>query len=127
MMVPVAFVLRHTLIEVESTRRVSEGQQSKAEMIYQYLVGPRFRQRVQAIVEAFGVMQEDLEKEKRAIMKQWAKREEQLQRAMQATVGMYGDLQGIAGKTMQEIQGLDMDAFDANERSAVRQIAFTSN
>ena len=127
MMVPVAFVLRHTLIEVESTRRVSEGQQSKAEMIYQYLVGPRFRQRVQAIVEAFGVMQEDLEKEKRAIMKQWAKREEQLQRAMQATVGMYGDLQGIAGKTMQEIQGLDMDAFDANERPAVRQIAFTSN
>ena len=127
MMVPVAFVLRHTLIEVESTRRVSEGQQSKAEMIYQYLVGPRFRQRVQAIVEAFGVMQEDLEKEKRAIMKQWAKREEQLQRAMQATVGMYGDLQGIAGKTMQEIQGLDMDAFDANDRAAVRQISFTSN
>ena len=90
-------------------------------------MGPRFRQRVQAIVEAFGVMQEDLEKEKRAIMKQWAKREEQLQRAMQATVGMYGDLQGIAGKTMQEIQGLDMDAFDANDRAAVRQISFTSN
>jgi hypothetical protein len=126
-MVPVAFVLRHTLIEVESTRRVSEGQQSKAEMIYQYLVGPRFRQRVQAIVEAFGTMQEDLEKEKRALMKQWAKREEQLQRAMQATVGMYGDLQGIAGKTMEEIQGLDMDAFDSDLRPAVRQIAFTSN
>ncbi|MFL6464902.1 MAG: DUF2130 domain-containing protein [Bryobacteraceae bacterium] len=126
-MIPVAFVLRHTLIEVESTRRVSEGQQSKAEMIYQYLVGPRFRQRVQAIVEAFGSMQEDLDKEKRAIMKQWAKREEQLQRAMQATVGMYGDLQGIAGKTMQEIQGLDMDAFDLDQLPAVRQIAFTSN
>jgi hypothetical protein len=126
-MIPVAFVLRHTLIEVESTRRVSEGQQSKAEMIYQYLVGPRFRQRVQAIVEAFGSMQEDLDKEKRAIMKQWAKREEQLQRAMQATVGMYGDLQGIAGKTMQEIQGLDMDAFDSDQLPAVRQIAFTSN
>ena len=127
MMVPVAFVLRHTLIEVETTRRVSEGQQSKAEMIYQYLVGPRFRQRVQAIVEAFGSMQEDLEKEKRAIMKQWAKREEQLQRAMQATVGMYGDLQGIAGKTMEEIQGLDIETLDSDGRPAVRQIAFTSN
>ena len=126
-MIPVAFVLRHTLIEVESTRRVSEGQQSKAEMVYQYLVGPRFRQRVQAIVEAFGSMQEDLDKEKRAIMKQWAKREEQLQRAMQATVGMYGDLQGIAGKTMQEIQGLDMDTFDSDQLPTVRQIAFTNN
>jgi hypothetical protein len=26
---------------------------------------------------------------------------------MQATVGMYGDLQGIAGKTLQEIEGLE--------------------
>lgn len=30
-------------------------------------------------------------------MKQWAKREEQIERVMGATVGMYGDLQGIAG------------------------------
>jgi hypothetical protein len=26
---------------------------------------------------------------------------------MQATVGMYGDLQGIAGRTLQEIEGLE--------------------
>ena len=50
-------------------------------------------------------MQEDLDKEKKAITKQWAKREEQIERVMQATVGMYGDLQGIAGKTLQEIEG----------------------
>ena len=42
-------------------------------------------------------MQEDLDKEKKAITKQWAKRTEQIDRVMQATVGMYGDLQGIAG------------------------------
>ncbi len=127
MMLPVAFVLRHTLIEVEITRKTSEGQQTKAEMVYQYLVGPRFRQRVQAIMEAFESMQEDLDKEKRMIQKQWAKREEQLGRALQATVGMYGDLQGMAGKTMGEIQGLDMDVCDADQRPPVRQISFTSN
>ncbi len=42
---------------------------------------------------------------------------------MQATVGMYGDLQGIAGKTMQEIDGLDMDALDKAEPLHVRQMA----
>ena len=42
-------------------------------------------------------MQDDLDKERKAIMKQWAKREEQIERVMGATVGMYGDLQGIAG------------------------------
>ena len=45
-------------------------------------------------------------------MKQWAKREEQIHRVMQATVGMYGDLQGIAGKTLQEIEGLGFPALE---------------
>jgi len=31
---------------------------------------------------------------------------------MQATVGMYGDLQGIAGKSLQEIEGLELKALD---------------
>jgi hypothetical protein len=109
---PVAVTLRHALIEVASARQATEGQQTKMEMVYQYLTGPRFRQRVQAIVEAFSSMQEDLDKERKAITKQWAKREEQIHRVMQATVGMYGDLQGIAGKTLQEIDGIDFPALE---------------
>jgi hypothetical protein len=110
---PVAVTLRHTLLEVSLARQSSEGQQTKMEMVYQYLTGPRFRQRVQAIVEAFSSMQEDLDKEKRAITKQWAKREEQIERVMGATVGMYGDLQGIAGRSLQEIDGLELQALEA--------------
>jgi hypothetical protein len=105
---PVAIILRQSLLEVALARQSSEGQQTKTEMVYQYLTGPRFRQRVEAIVEAFSTMQEDLDKERKAIMKQWAKREEQIERVMGATVGMYGDLQGIAGKSLQEIEGLDL-------------------
>ena len=52
--------LRQTLIEVAAARQASEGQQTKMEMVYGYLTGPRFRQRVQAIVEAFSSMKEDL-------------------------------------------------------------------
>ncbi|MCA9499703.1 MAG: DUF2130 domain-containing protein [Nitrospira sp.] len=110
---PVAIAMRHTLMEVAGARQASEGQQTKMEMVYQYLMGPRFRQRVQAIVEGFSSMKEDLDKERKVIMKQWAKREEQIDRVMMATVGMYGDLQGIAGKTLQEIEGLELQALDA--------------
>jgi hypothetical protein len=106
----VATVLRHTLLQVSTARQITEGQQTKTEMVYQYLTGPRFRQRVEAIVEAFSSMKEDLDKERKAIMKQWAKREEQIERVMGATVGMYGDLQGIAGKSLQEIEGLELEA-----------------
>jgi hypothetical protein len=112
---PVATVLRNTLLQVNMARQVSEGQQTKTEMVYQYLTGPRFRQRVEAIVEAFSCMQEDLDKERKVIMKQWAKREEQIERVMCSTVGMYGDLQGIAGKSLQEIEGLELKAIGLND------------
>lgn len=110
---PVAVALRHLLMEVTLARQASEGQHTKMELVYQYLMGPRFRQRVQAIVEAFTTMQEDLDKERKVMIKQWAKREEQIDRVMQATVGMYGDLQGIAGKSLQEIEGLSWTALNS--------------
>ncbi len=108
-----AVALRHSLIELASARQALDGQQTKTEMVYQYLTGPRFRHRVEAIVEAFSSMQEDLDREKKAITKQWAKREEQIERVMQATVGMYGDLQAIAGKSLQEIEGLELTALES--------------
>ena len=110
--IPVAMMLRQGLLQLSQTRALSEGQHTKTEMVYQYLTGPRFKQRVEAIVEAFSSMQDDLDKERKVIMKQWAKRQEQIERVMGATVGMYGDLQGIAGKSLQEIEGLELAALD---------------
>ncbi len=109
---PVALALRNLLVEVAGARKSSEGQQTKTKMVYQYLTGPRFRQRVEAIVEAFSSMKRDLDRERMVMTKQWAKREEQIDRVMEATVGMYGDLQGIAGKSFQEIEGLELRALD---------------
>jgi hypothetical protein len=109
---PVSAILRNTLLQVALARQVSAGQQSKTELVYQYLTGPRFRQRVEAIVEAFSAMKDDLDKERKVIMKQWAKREEQIERVMGGTVGMYGDLQGIAGKSLQEIEGLELRSLE---------------
>jgi len=116
-LIPVATILRQSLLDLAMARQASEGQQTKTELVYQYLTGPRFRQRVQAIVEAFSSMQEDLDREKKAITKQWAKREEQIERVMQATVGMYGDLQAIAGKTLKEIEGLELRALGVSGNS----------
>jgi len=118
LIIPIATVLRDSLVQVNSARLINEGQQTKAEMVYQYLTGPRFRQRVEAIVEAFSSMQVDLDKERKVIMKQWAKRSEQIERVMSATVGMYGDLQGIAGKSIQEIEALEFPALPPGDSDA---------
>ncbi len=103
----VALSLRQSLVEVALVRQASEGQQTKTELVYRYLTGPRFRQRLEAIVEAFSSMKKDLDAEKKTITRQWAKREKQIERVMDSTMGMWGDLQGIAGKSLQEIEGLE--------------------
>ena len=119
LIVPIATILRNTLLDVSTARLITQGQQTKAEMVYQYLTGPLFRQRVEAIVEGFTNMQDDLDKERKVITKQWAKRSEQIDRVMCATVGMYGDLQGIAGQSIQEIEGLELKAIGDGDETLV--------
>ena len=53
-------------------------------------------------------MQEDLERERKTMTKLWARRTEQIRCVVESTAGMYGDLQGIAGKTLLEIDGLEL-------------------
>jgi len=103
-----AIALRYSLMELANVRLAREGQNGKMELVYEYLTGPRFRHRISAIVERSIAMKEDLEKERRAIQRLWAKREEQIDGITLATIGMYGDLQGIAGRSIQEIEGLDL-------------------
>jgi hypothetical protein len=105
--VPIALALRQSLVELAKLRQAGEGQQTKMEMVYQYLIGSRFRHRIQAIVEKFTEMHTDLEKERRTMTRMWAKREQQIRIAVESTAGMYGDLQGIAGRTLLEIEGLE--------------------
>jgi hypothetical protein len=53
-------------------------------------------------------MQSDLERERRAAMKQFAKRDHQIRGVIDSMAGMVGDLQGIAGKAVEEIEALTM-------------------
>lgn len=116
-LVPVVIAVRHTLIEVASARQSSEGQQTKMQMMYQYLIGPRFRHRVEAIVDKFTDMQDDLNRERKMMTRSWAKREEQIRGVIESTAGMYGDLQGIAGRHLQEIEGLDLPLLEAGDET----------
>lgn len=113
--IPVAIALRQSLIEIAKVRQAGDGQQTKMELVYDYLTGPRFRHRIEAIVEKFSDMQSDLDKERKATTRLWAKREAQIRGVVEATVGMYGDLQGIAGKALQEIEALSPPALDASD------------
>ncbi|PJA02328.1 DUF2130 domain-containing protein [bacterium (Candidatus Gribaldobacteria) CG_4_10_14_0_2_um_filter_36_18] len=102
-----AIALRINLTQVAMTKLATVGKNEKIEVIFNYLTGLEFRQRVEAIVEAFTAMKGDLEKEKRVYTRQWAQREKQIERVITNTVGMYGDLQGLIGSSMQSIPALE--------------------
>jgi len=108
--VPLALLLRATLIQITETKQAHVGKNEKMEILYNYLSGPEFRGRVETIIEAFTTMRAQLEQEKRVYVKLWAQREKQIERVVTSTVGMHGDLKGLMGAALPEIKELTLDA-----------------
>ena len=92
---PVATVLRANLLQIAQARNAAINKGEKLELLHRYLTGVDFRQRVEAVVEAFERMREDLDQERRAAERQWARRSRQIEAVTFNIAGMYGDLQGL--------------------------------
>jgi len=77
--------------------------------LYDYLCGVEFRQHIEALVETFKGLQEQLDAEQRAFARQWKEREQQIQKAIQHAALLYGGIQGIAGRdSLPEIRSLQL-------------------
>lgn len=109
-----ALALRSGLVEVARTRVSAAGKGEKMEQVYNYLSGQDFRQRIEALVESYTTMKIDLEAERRAMEKIWARRDQQLQRGVKNMAGLYGDLQGIIGNSLQPIPKLELPPADGD-------------
>ena len=92
---PLATVLRANLAQMVQARSAAIHKEEKLELLYRYLSGIAFRQRVEAMVEGFARMREDLEQERRASERMWARRVKQIESVTFNICGMYGDLQGL--------------------------------
>ncbi len=106
--VSLAIALRVVLVQVANAREFEMGKKEKMELVYTYLTGPEFKNRVSAIIEAFRAMHEDLESEKRAMQRIWERRAKQIEKVISNTSGMYGDLEGLAGNALPSIKILEL-------------------
>ena len=106
-----AGVLRANLSELARTRTAAMHKEEKLELLHRYLSGVEFRQRVEAVVEAFTAMRHDLDQERRAAERQWARRARQIDAVTLNVSGMYGDLQGIL-PALPSIRQLELPAGD---------------
>ncbi|KKQ91708.1 MAG: hypothetical protein UT17_C0004G0056 [Candidatus Woesebacteria bacterium GW2011_GWB1_39_10] len=106
--IPLSWSLRFNLVSLFHERTSSEGKDEKMKILYQYLTGTEFKNRVEGIVDAFSNLQEELEKEKRYFNVKWARQEKEIRKVIDHTHGMYGDLQGVIGKSLPEIKSLEL-------------------
>ncbi|WP_447974781.1 DUF2130 domain-containing protein [Nitrospira sp. Kam-Ns4a] len=114
---PLAVALREQLIRTAFARQAAEGMQEKMAALYRYLAGDEFRHRVEALVETFKAMEDQLAKERRAMEKLWAERAKQIERLMTNTAGMYGAIRGAIGGQWPEIPALDLGALPSPEEA----------
>jgi len=108
--IPLSWALRFNLVSLYHERQSSEGKDEKMKILYQYLTGTEFKNRVEGIIEAFSSLQEEMEKEKRYFNVKWARQEKEIRKVIDHTHGMYGDLQGVIGKSLPEIKTLELES-----------------
>ncbi len=129
-MIALATALRINLIELNNIKLASTGKNEKMELLYNYLSGKEFKQKIEGIVEAFTVMKHELDVEKRAITKIWAKREKQIARVFNNTVKMYGDMEGIIGNALPIIENFELNVLTADiddTEEPEKEIVFLNN
>lgn len=115
--------LRMMLEEVAQTKRAVASKNETVEALFNYLTGPDFANRVEAIMRGFIGMKEDLDEERRVTSRRWAKREKQLELVLGNTSGMYGDLQGLIGTSLKPIAALEPADSDHPEEVVALTIA----
>lgn len=113
--VGLATALREVLIKVARQKLVTTGQATMKDSIYEYVTGPEFSMHIKTIVSAFAGMQEDLEKEKRAINLIWKKREKQISAVLTNIAGMKGSIEGLAQKALPEADVLSLETIADEE------------
>ncbi|HEY5714605.1 MAG TPA: DUF2130 domain-containing protein [Candidatus Gracilibacteria bacterium] len=106
---PLVQSLRHHLTEVTNAKKSLEGQDEKMKILYLYLSGPEFRNRIEGMVSAFQSLKEGLDQERRAMERIWARREKEINRMMTHTSGLYGDMQGLIGASLPTIETLELE------------------
>lgn len=102
-------VLRESVVQVNKVALSQEGKGDKMSLLYDFLTSNTFRMQIEAIVEGFSQMKNDLESEKRSMQRIWKQREKQIEKVITNTVDMYGSIKGIAGSAVQSVKALELD------------------
>lgn len=101
-------VLRHSLVELNRALKIEENKGDIKTMLYRYFTSNEFKGQIEAIVDGFNQMHQDLEKEKRSMQGLWKKREKQLNKVLENTTYLYSSVRGIGGNSIGQVKTLEL-------------------
>jgi hypothetical protein len=113
----VACFLRESILQVAEARAAMDGQHEKSDLLYKYMSSEELKSRMRGMVEPLIEMEKDLQSEARVLTARWKRRRKQLGRAMVSASAFYGDVQGIIGSSLPQIEGLELKALESPDET----------
>ena len=110
--IPVASMLREKLIAVAKTEKSLEWKDIKMEMLYKYLSSEEFSSKIWMMVDVFSQLKNWIDSERRAMEKNWKKREKDLERATYAITWVYWELESLMGQSLAWAEKLELGTWE---------------
>ncbi|MDH4128792.1 MAG: DUF2130 domain-containing protein [Spirochaetota bacterium] len=114
-----AILLRKNLLDVYRQKAILEYRGEKAEHLYEYITSHKFRQQVEAMVETYHLMKNQINKERVSYEKMWSLREKQVDKLFSSTANIIGNIQGEVGPSAFQIKGLELLEVEIEEDNDV--------
>lgn len=116
---PLAHLLRQVLIDIALIRASAKHDDDTAKKLFSYVTGEQFFHRLSAVLEGCIALQSDLDADKRATSRRWARNQKDIDAVVKNIGATFGDLQGLLGGTLRKLPGLTLggDA-DAGQRAS---------
>jgi hypothetical protein len=106
---PLAQVLRQVLTDIAAIRATATAGDGVSEKLLAYITGQQFYGRVSAVLDGCISIQGDLNADKRATARRWARTQHHIDAVVQNMGGMFGDLQGLLGSALRKVPGLALE------------------
>ena len=103
-----AVALRQSVVGIYQAKSSTEATEGTMALLYEYVTGKNFVNKVESLVDLINISREEFEKEKRAMQKIWSIREMQIKKAQYFLVGLYGECRGIVGHAMPVVNSLEL-------------------
>ena len=110
--VSVAAILRDKILSISKVEKSLEWKDLKMELLYKYLTSQEFSSKINMMIQVFTNLKAWIDSERRAMEKNWKKREKDLERATFAITWMYWELESLMWQALPWAEILELGSWE---------------